>query len=509
MENELQLIKDREGKTSAAYLNLKQRLQEIRLVHLPFRTYVMWKNKDLAFPKRSALKGKNPQDKQLRQQIKKELLNQVSSPRIQENLNLLSQITFLHGSNSSALVMILLSGQIHLQCTGALLQQGIAPMSGEINEGIRPTGVNMTRISCETIRDIPRIMSYTQLHRFHADQFIDLTHPWHRLLPDSDLGIPAFTAQLQQWKILDPTTYETARLIDAIKLKKNPHLKSLQKQLERGEEFPIYEELNEDWEWRRLRRGITDPHYSNTEYQRWNELAVKLIRLKQWDGEAFEKYIPPLRDKWLERIESVRQEVEKPLKSLIDLIEKPLTDEEATSPDSDFTIPTLKIRLLEYGIAHEDYFKKDLMAHTIAAKSAGRQDLLDEMKPLYLQELAIVEARYHLFRQALTQPPTIRIPDDERLRSLITDPIPLIFASTTIHPSPYGLPGKKPYEYVVDGPIPLGAQGCNLLFTNTLKAKERLEAALPTPLKEEITIHLFDRLDANGVPLAPAPFQIT
>ncbi|MBS0606336.1 MAG: hypothetical protein JSR57_05240 [Verrucomicrobia bacterium] len=580
LEGILKRIKQAEGSSSTNYIALKEKLVEIRQARLPFRSYVMWKHQNTEF-KTDFFGYEKLIQKTDRSEKKQQLLQCVSSPQIEERLQLLSRLTFVHGSNSAALVMMSLMEQPQLQCTGALLAQGIAPMCGELINGVGTKGVNMRSLSVETIRDIGRVKGYSTMCPFDPSRFNQLQNPLLSIIPIGKYELENFAIKLQTWKVKDPMGFQKAlaperpanlllinALQDRIKslrsscfemeqqLAQDPkRFSHFQESLERT--TLVIEDLNtiiatlssgqdlkslptaSDISWQDLRKAICIPYSNLSSEDSWNRTAIQLRQLQQWNYTAFAQEILPHREEWLLSLDEERRKSEQPLRHLIAIIDHNFTPEEkqfisdaidkklaidtqipaslqplfATMNEiptfwssTNFDVSTLKREIGFYRTG--SYRWSDIIERTLSAKIRGEEEsMLQKMKPIYENELHIIGRNYRYIISALqNDQPTIQIPQDENTRSLITEPIPVIFSSTAVKPKPF-LPQLRS-EYVVSHPVPLGKGGCDILFTDTPESRERIKAILPVHLNREIEIHLIEELDVGSIPLIHAPDQI-
>ncbi|MBS0651897.1 MAG: hypothetical protein JSR39_00035 [Verrucomicrobia bacterium] len=461
-------IKREQGKDSSRYQELKVTLTQLHAAHMPFRCYAFWKNtKRGSLPHRffegiqKTVKYKPPASKENRREMKQKLVELFSPPEIQEKLKLLSRLTFIHGSSTSALAMMLLSGNFQLKCTGALLADRIAPMCGELTVGISNIGVNNANVSVETVRDIERIKSYA--------------------------GIAYFSPK------------HLAHLFD---------LKS----------YNLFME------------------------SQWNRRTIEILQLKQWDYHAFAHGIVPHRAAWLEGLDQEKQKQEKPLRQLLAWIEHDFTSEEkefldayrSTGPTCSIPMPSSLLPIFpsvmdiprtgEVSIGFSvntvknevAYIRRgcsswtELQIKTLDTKlEGGQQEHLDQLKTIFIKQLDLIQAGHQRIVSELMSdaPPAVQIPSDEKVRSLITDPAPIIFASTTVKPKP-SHSDINPMEYLLDTPVSLCEKECGILFTDTEGSRDRIRSVLPEHLREEIEVRLFDELQVGELPLIHAPFQI-
>ncbi|MBS0620187.1 MAG: hypothetical protein JSS61_01845 [Verrucomicrobia bacterium] len=569
LEDVLRLFKETEGKTSACYLEAKRQLQEIREAHLPFRTYLAWKAGSYELSHSAFLFQFSKDKKSDRAALKKALLTEATP--FEENLKLLSKITFLHGSNSSALVMMSLANNPSLQCTGALLGQGIAPMSGELSIGISiaENGVNLGSVSVETLRNVRRVHDYTQgLTLFRPAALFYLTNPWYSCVPPCLITLQYFVNQLQQWKNQDRDEFDsflspgkplTDQFISAIRLRITylesktddyikeliPPLKELITHLENGEDVCEVSSDSATGGWKDARKRLLNPFASLSAKAEWSRTALQLLQLKQWDEPFFQEHIPPIRARWIEEIDKVKKKSETPLRQLISLIECDFTldeldflkNQQAGTLDADTELPA-KLQSIfpscsaiprpnhpfwsltsfqKATIQHQmryyrngSYRWSDLIIKTIRQKIKGsRQEHLDNIKPIFEAELDLIDKVYRHLISAFQNdaPPAVTIPTDPNTRALITNPIPIIFASTTIRPRPSSH-HKNPHEYVLDGPAPLGSHGIDIVFTNTQDSVEKLRKLIPPQHREQIQLLLFNHLECGKTPLIHSPLQI-
>lgn len=155
----------------------RQQLRKLRTELLPFRVTDILKR---------SLKAKHPIPKHIEKQLEekgksawldalkaadytlqkdiilaweRELVDEIlDSEELKETLNLISEIRWVHGTNSATLAMLPFIDK-RLFPTGNLLTlYGVAPMSGELDGGgMGRGGVNQKFISAESIRDFKRI----------------------------------------------------------------------------------------------------------------------------------------------------------------------------------------------------------------------------------------------------------------------------------------------------------------------------------------------------------------
>ncbi len=591
LESLLKKFKQEEGKGSERYIALKEAVDALRMAHLPFRSYVRWKEGSFEVNNESFGGSCKSTPKENRTAIKQRLIERASVPEVQQNLKLLSKLTFIHGSNSSALLLMLLSEPI-LRCTGDLLAEGIGPMCGVFGDGINSYGVNRDRISVETIRNILRIINYAVTNPFQPDKLLHLHRPFTLLPLDLAYHFNQFASDLYSWKMEDPESYwkelapgmpKTDQLIEAIYfhvetiqnrigmmieqtskddndfwyekgyLKHCRNLMALANALKTGGDFPCRATGNPSTSYR---DQIVNPYLLLTKNQSWNKRAAELLQLKQWDEQAFAQNVAPHREKWLEGISLEYAKHEGPLRQILALIDHNFTPEEKafirhhSATNSPFSLKSMMTSLFEFftpdeervpeglrtifpsvsdiprfyqfSIIHLDSVTQEIslfreegwryqwsnILEEVLKKKINETEGLDQFRTHIAKALDIIQHQYHWLVSALmTDAPAVRIPSDATVRSLITHPIPIIFASTTVAASPIG-PLMSPEEYLVDHPVPLGRGGIDIIFTDTEESRERLLAILSERLKEEIEIHLFSELEVEGIPLVHAPFQI-
>ncbi len=587
LEGSLKVIKLEEGKDSERYLALKDAVDTLRMARLPFRTYVRWKQKcrevrwddfkgSCFFPPRGEKKS----------QFKQMLLEAAAPQQIQDNLKLLSRITFFHGTSSASLIMMLLTDGM-LRWVGNMFSLGIAPMYGELGRGVGHRGVNLRGVSTETARGIWKILIYVGMKPFKIDKLSHLHEPLQLLSVENRACLKAWKANDPQgyWSVLSPGMPKTEELINAFcfhiersqesaevslttkdedlnyaeyRLKSSADLLTFAHCLSTGEDFPDEEIMVPEKIWTDYREMICNPYILLSDNQIWTKRAIELLQLKQWDPSAFMEQIVPRREEWLRCLEKERSKHEIPLQQIIALIEHEFSIEEISflrnhrhpiisrfnalwswafgEPSFPQTlrsifpsleaIPRYNSDSVEYlaGV-HENIehyreneqpewgtqYKWSKLFETILKVKIG--ELNDEIDlqgllPLLRKELSMIESDYRpLYEALMNDTPTLCIPPDEKTRSLITDPIPLIYASTTVTPQPHE--GRTPPdEYLLVNPIPLGRGGIDIIFTDTEESKERLRTILPPHLREEIEIHLLSELEVDGIPLIHAPYQI-
>ncbi|MBS0651481.1 MAG: hypothetical protein JSR93_10005 [Verrucomicrobia bacterium] len=590
LEGALKYVRRTEGKESDRYLQLKERVMQLRMARLPLRAYEMWKSGSWEL-KSNSFAYNSPKDKQVRKMVKHNLIAQVSSTHIEKRLKLISRLTFIHGSSSAALAMMLLSPEPSLLWTGALLAAGIAPMYGELDRGVDPWGVNQKGLSTETVRNIGRILNYTKMNPFNPQKFAALQNPYH-LLDLSQDSFYHFVCSLKRWKdespneyaaVLAPGTRKASLLIDAIIYKvaqlekacsdyekaiiEKPHaaewysitlkeyrerlplLQTLSAQLANGEDLTIATESDpyytfplSDYKFQKNVAKIREPYSLLSEEDGWSRKAVQIIQMKQWEPPLFQQIVLPNRNEWLISLEKERAQQEKPLKQLLAIIDHTFTEEEiafiSNQRDGSSSRNSNKVEMpsslqdvfanpsdipkksrcgINFGvdavyreISHYregNYQWSALIDTMLSSRLYGSN--MDEYKPVFEEELERIERGFNHIAAALSDAPAvIEIPQDEAVRSLITQPVPIIFSSSTIRPKPIAA-GPNPSEYALDTPTKLGKDGSDILFTDTHESRERIRAVLPEHLQKEIEIHLFEELDVSGVPLIHAPHQIT
>ena len=463
LENYLKEVRQSAGKESPEYLELKQHVAEVRMARLPLRTYAMWKQSAESvwhyLSQDSELRALfcpfSVGKKEGRRQFKALLLEKSQSPEIEKKLNFLSRLTLLHGSTSITLAMMALTGKYELQSTGQLLSQGIAPMCGELRRGgLTSTGVNVRFVSVETVRGAKRVAQYSSMPPFNPDRII-----FHHRFP--------------------------------LKLKKDD----------------------------------------------WISFALETRQLQQWDFEAYQQHYSSFLEQGLKSMQEHKDEQEQPLQWIIALIDHPFTDEEKifvqdaldgklpagtpapsslahlfTLSDEIPHLPQLLTTLDNTLNCYKDYYQfgfrsvdwAEFLHGNLKAKLDPTQELLlrKDARAFYQSHLKHTAQIYEFALSLLKNPaPVIKIPSDEKIRSLMTQPIPLIFSSTSVKVFPFKGDAYEANEYLLTKPTPLGKGGCDILFTDTEKSKAKLLAILPDPLKEEIEIHLFDELNVGPIPL--------
>lgn len=190
IDDVIQLMERKKGyKTLPEYGAFKDELRKVRMQKLPFRIELLaneaWKKGQHTvqdFPKPTPDKRK-----EAKRQLRAKLIQDAKQN--EPLLQTLEKVCCLHGTNSAILAL----APKMLQPTGALLDQGIGPMSGEIQRGTSLRGINQVRISCVTIKSLPICISYaTQIsHSFTPpqnpeDKFCKLLALLEQITPDSD-----------------------------------------------------------------------------------------------------------------------------------------------------------------------------------------------------------------------------------------------------------------------------------------------------------------------------------
>lgn len=587
LEGALKYVRRTEGKESERYLQLKERVMQVRMARLPLRSYEMAKRGSSEI-NRNFFGYNFPSDKQTRKTAKSSLLAQTSSTPIEERLKLLSRLTFIHGSSSAALAMMLLSPEPSLLWTGALLSKGIAPMYGELGTGVDPWGVNQRGLSTETIRNIGRIRDYTRMQPFNLENFAVLQNPLRYLSFCNNHGFSTIISTLKRWKTehpeeyaasLSPSSRRTELLIESMKIQiaslertcenyrkrieENPstfsfinddlqelqelipHLKIAAAQLANGEELTFPTQAIDDYPYKTTLTKLREPYTFLLEEESWSMRAIQVTQLKQWDPRLFSEIVLPNRDEWLASLEKERMKKEKPLRELIGIIDHTFTEEQiafinnqrngssssSSSSSSSDQMPTSLLGVfastsdipkeypfwINFGLDAVEreigYYRQGGRSWSALIDTMLRSKILygtnlDAYKPIFEKELMRIERGFNHIATALSDAPAvIEIPQDESIRSLITQPMPIIFSSSTIKPKPIA-PSPKPSEYILDAPAKLGKDGCDILFTDTHESRERIKAVLPEHLRKEIEIHLFEELDVGSIPLIHGSHQI-
>ncbi len=582
LEEALTQIKLQEGKEGENYHRFKAEVDKVREANFPFRSYLMWKKVSKNFYGLRQFKffsGSDPKIKENREKKKLELIQRAESQEMQKKLFLLSRLTFLHGSNSATLAMMALQKEPKLQCTGELVAKGIAPMSGELREGVGTHGINLHSISVETVRDVSRVIDYTSSFRFSPDKFEEIENPF-LTLSQKNIEIAPL---LQRWREEDPEGFQALlcygsprmlQLVAAIEERieclrqeikaprsyrmkeftdaKERQLGSFRQALAmlRGERE--WEKSSEPCDYAEIKQWITNPYFSASLSGEtgWNASALLLRQMKQWNWQAFERCVLPFADQWMEAVEKERRNKEKPLKLLIAMIDRNLSEEESVflkaycadpssasmaMPDSLLSLfsskediprlsPHSDCNFFFYLVQREiGYYRKghyqweSLLSKVLKVKlgeplgkldeDLGSQEHLDQLKPIFERQLDLIGDAYVRLSDVLRDPnpPCVQIPENENFRSLITTPFPVIFASTVVKPEPYS-DGYNPNEYLLRQAVALGPQGCNTLFTDTAESQEKIRKLLPQV--QGVELHLISELDVGDFPLCTAPSQV-
>jgi hypothetical protein len=461
LEEHLQAVRQSQGKESSDYIELKKHVAEVRMTRLPLRTYALWKQQPeligfVIVQNDAWLKHYGcfaAHNKTHRKQFKALLMEQAQSSEMEAKLNFLSRLTFLHGTTSATLVLMAAANNYEIQPTGRLLERGIAPLCGELYRGgLAVQGVNVKFVSTETVRSIGRVMNYTSMSPFNPNRL-------------------------------------TFHLDSPLKLGKDS----------------------------------------------WVCFALEALQLQQWDIETYFKKYDSLRQQALRLIPEEMQQLVEPLRKVIALIDHPFSEEEKVfvqdalagklpagtpvpssllplfrSSDEIPYFPSLFMTLehtLEY---YQHYFQygqgdwKEFLYGNLQAKlnPANEEALSNQAKPYYENCLEVYHRNYEFALSLLKEvKPQISVPAEEKIRALITQPIPIIFSSTCVKFSPHKGDAFEAHEYLLTKPIPLGKHGANILFTDTEESKAKLRAILPEQLREEVDIHLFDELNVGPIPL--------
>ncbi len=155
-------------KNSTEYQELKGRMKKVKMAKLPFRIVELvnesWKY-GKCLPYRVELntgvrdgKLESQQRKKQKRIFRSKLITQAKPH--EDALHIFEQINLLHGTNSALLPMI--DETLELIPSGRLLDQGRAPMGGEIDKGgMRGANtVNQHTLSADTIRNISLCWDY-------------------------------------------------------------------------------------------------------------------------------------------------------------------------------------------------------------------------------------------------------------------------------------------------------------------------------------------------------------
>lgn len=155
-------------KDRASYDVYRHKIKRLRAEMLPYRVVDIVKAhlksgrlipSQIAIPEE--LKRASREDrKRLISEFEKSLVAKAGT--VEGALQLAAQLLGLHGMPAATLAFLCYT-DYYLLPTGVLLDLGIAPMCGELNKGgMDLSGVNQSRISFETIRDISRVEKYAK-----------------------------------------------------------------------------------------------------------------------------------------------------------------------------------------------------------------------------------------------------------------------------------------------------------------------------------------------------------
>ncbi len=357
----------------------------------------------------------------------------------EKRLRLLERMTVLHGSDSNALFMMILSGHPELKSTGALIhQEGIAPMSGETQEGIRLSGVNEKNVSAETVANFTRTIRYTgsNYHYDHNKNIGRFSSDEDPLLWESRWDqTTVYLLQMRQW---DEEAFQ--RIINT-----DQYLKSLEEYRARALK-PIETLLQ-----------IT--HHNFTKEER-NFISD----IKRKNGKA--TVVP---------------------KGLSFLFSSSVKDARTILNHKFTPYDSICKHFLDYcRWGGSSYIS--LFGRIINLKLNSPKDV-KKVEKIFSEEIEKIEKRYSKLRDVITmEKPKVQIPKDKLIRQMIEDPVPVLFASTTYVPKEH----STQKEFLITEPIRLGKGGCDLLFTDTEESRQKLGKLLPESLSQEVTIHLFD-----------------
>jgi hypothetical protein len=342
--------------------HLNAHLIEIEEAHLPFRTYRHIKMG-------SAELNLQHQNRQTRENLKKVIHEGTISPEVQHRLQLLANITFIHGSNSAALAIMHLSNQYELQCVSTLLSQGIAPMGGTFDIGSSFCGVNQHCLSVETVRNIPLVLKYAQKSPFKPKEIESLRNPL--IMGDSswEMNFSSFNYDfriLSIWRALDRQEFDRAfapgtlankfylemqekyrqqlqNKINATDPSKNDKnldsldaLNHLIKAVSTGEGWMAIEadsidlskDPNTSYQLNFMKGMILSPFSFQAQIKWWHRTSIMLLQYQQWDPIGFKEHILSQREGWVQAFDAARREGERPLKMLLSILDWTFNEEE-------------------------------------------------------------------------------------------------------------------------------------------------------------------------------------
>lgn len=375
-------------------------------------------------------------DKTYKRHVTAGLMN-LAKP-LAEKLRVLESITTLHGSSSATLAMMYLTGEFKLQCTGQLIKRCIAPMCGELYSGIDTNGVNQCNLSADTIRNIKRVLSYTQSskhydHNNNMSKFSSRGTMNFRLHHRNWSQSAVYILQLRQW---DEENFRNIINVDEYVEALDHNMKEL---IEQGE----------------LLLKTLDHDYTDEE--------ISFIT----EANASTQDTPA-------SLEFLSQHMDK--------IKKNFSWVNAFEPAfKDWKVDNKYIHLALRAIV-----KQKIQGNTMENE---RQCIIDEIEGN--------RCRYQFLRDILTsESPLVRIPKDNTLiTDLIESPVPVLFGSTTYIPKLHSLES----EFLITEPTKLGQGGCDIIFTDTEQSKEKILEILPAVLRDEITVYLFEEV-LDGIP---------
>ncbi len=539
-------IKHEKGNKSPLYCYFKKSLRAIKMDRLPFRSYLQWKKRPFVILHRH-----------MREDGMMKLAALASPPYMQQNLDQLSQIRFLHGSNSSALIMMLLSGNPCLQNTDSLLNSGIAPMCGELNRGITPNGINIGSISVETIRDIPHVLQFAlgteTIKPFDPVKFQLYLDPFKiiQLKKETVENIESYYEILRKNKVpVDGDSFKTFGMSPepttvGLKIRRKKILQkmdriaflgSLHDALTRSSipRASTANELNLDpSEMPDSIEGVINPYIGSTAELEWNKHAIQLLQFKQWDPSGYEAWSTAFADLFLKAVDSEWAEQRKPFEQLLAIMDAEFSDGDKAVIRDHLSGKTLEntplpvgltgifnslseipapsetmdnldgamsdisiVYRIKSGFMEGKYSWAFMISALLMEKTKMGGHVENRWKVKIREQLTKMKENRERLARILNSPRSVvQIPQDEKIRSLFTHPLPLIFASTCV------VPERGPGEYVINRPVPLGKGGVDLIFTDSKESKHTIKALLPENLRREIKIGLFEKLDGGGLPL--------
>lgn len=377
-----------------------------------------------------------------RQMYRARLFNDIKSCP-EAALQLLERVKVIHGSNSSTLAMMQITGDFTLRCTGDLISRNIAPMCGELATGVDPWGVNQHSISAMTVGGFSTCAKYATGYNFDPQNNMArfsnqsrLSYWFHR---DRWVSSGVYLLQMRQWNPADFARIDHEKCLAAL-----------------GEQRIKGFSTHEKTVW------LIEHEFTQQEREYLN--AVYADETASQDLEMPETLAP---------LFAHETDIHKFIKMLFRA--------GCMSWEHNFRYENFSAVLSS---VFNFKMSKDDHAAVLGSIMAKTQKLLE-----------CLEQHYAFAFNALTcETVQHSVPlDDTHLRQMISQPVPIIFGSTTYIPKENG--SEKEFE--ITEALPLGAGGFDLIFTDTEESRQHILRLLPEALREEVNVHLYSETFEN------------